>query len=129
MRITIGILSERSGVKVETVRYYERIGLIPVPMRTEGRHRLYGGDDVKRLVLIRRCRELGFSLDDICHLLQLAERGRSCGDVRQMALTHAARVRAKLEHLERMERLLLDTASRCEGGEAPECPILDALGG
>jgi MerR family regulatory protein len=56
MRITIGVLSERSGAKVETIRYYERIGLVPVPMRTEGRHRLYGADDIKRVIFIRRSR-------------------------------------------------------------------------
>ena len=127
MRITIGVLSERSGAKVETIRYYERIGLIPVPMRTEGRHRLYGGDDIKRVIFIRRSRGLGFSLDDIRNLLALAERGRSCGEVRQMTLAHAARIRDRIADLGRMERLLRDTASRCEGGQAPACPILDVL--
>jgi MerR family mercuric resistance operon transcriptional regulator len=127
MRITIGVLSERSGAKVETIRYYERIGLIPVPMRTEGRHRLYGADDIKRVIFIRRSRGLGFSLDDIRNLLALAERGRSCGEVRQMALAHGARIRDRIADLERMERLLRDTASRCEGGQAPACPILDVL--
>jgi MerR family transcriptional regulator, mercuric resistance operon regulatory protein len=128
MRITIGKLAERSEVKVETIRYYERIGLIPIPIRTEGRHRLCGGDDVKRVTFIRRSRELGFSLDDIRHLLALDGRGRGCGEVRQMTLAHAARLRDRIADLERMERLLRDTASRCKGGEAPECPILDVLG-
>jgi MerR family mercuric resistance operon transcriptional regulator len=127
MRITIGVLFERSGAKVETIRYYERIGLIPVPMRTEGRHRLYGADDIKRVIFIRRSRGLGFSLDDIRNLLALAERGRSCGEVRQMTLAHAARIRDRIVDLGRMERLLRDTASRCEGGQAPACPILDVL--
>jgi MerR family mercuric resistance operon transcriptional regulator len=128
MNLTIGRLSERCGVNVETIRYYERIGLIPAPARTRGRHRLYRGDDVKRLIFVRRSRELGFSLDDIRSLLELAERGNSCGQVRQMALAHAARIRDKLADLERIERLLLDTASRCEGGQAPECPLLGVLG-
>ena len=119
MMITIGILSERSGVKVETIRYYERIGLIPVPMRTEGRHRLYGGDDIKRVTFIRRSRELGFSLDDIRSLLALAERGRGCGEVRQMTLAHANRIRDRIADLERMERLLLDTAAQARAGRRP----------
>jgi len=128
MNITIGKLSERSGVKVETIRYYERIGLIPAPMRTEGRHRLYEGDDIKRLFLIRRSRELGFSLDDIRDLLRLAEHGSSCGEVWQITLAHAARIRERIADLERIERLLLAAAAQCEGGQAPECPILEVLG-
>lgn len=126
--LTIGPLSKRSGVNVETIRYYERIGLIPPAVRSEGRTRHYGDDDVKRLVFIRRSREIGFSLDDIRNLLKLAERGHSCGDVRQMALAHVERIRGKITDLERMEHLLLETASKCEGGTAPDCPILEAIG-
>lgn len=127
MNITIGVLSERSGVKVETIRYYERIGLIPGPERTQGKHRLYGVGDVKRLNFVRRSRELGFSLGEIRDLLQLAERGRTCGEVREMTLAHVGRIRQKIADLQRMQRLLRDTASKCQGGEAPECPILDVL--
>lgn len=129
MRLTIGPLSKRSGVNVETIRYYERIGLIPLPMRSERQTRHYDDDDVKRLVFIRRSREIGFSLDDIRNLLKLAERGQSCGDVQQMALAQAGHIREKITDLERMELLLLETASKCEGGKAHECPILDAIGG
>ena len=128
MNITIGILSERSGVNVETIRYYERIGLMPVPPRSEGRHRLYGGDDIKRAIFIRRSRELGFSLDEVRNLLALAEHGRSCGEVRHMTLAHAARIRDKIADLERIERLLRETAAQCDGGQAPECPVLEVLG-
>ena len=128
MKVTIGILSERSGVKVETIRYYERIGLMPVPVRTQGRHRLYGANDVKRVMFVRRSRELGFSLGEIRDLLRLAERGRTCGEVRQMTLAHVDRIRQKIVDLQRMQRLLRDTAPQCKGGEAPECPILDVLG-
>ena len=127
MWIAIGKLSERSGVKVETIRYYERIGLIPAPMRTAGRHRLYGADDVKRVMFVRRSRELGFSLGEIRDLLRLAERRRSCGEVRQMTLAHVDRIRQKIADLQRMQRLLRDTASQCQGSEAPECPILEVL--
>ena len=126
--ITIGRLSERSGVKVETIRYYERIGLMPAPMRTEGRRRLYGADDAQRLIFIRRSRELGFSLDDIRNLLALAGRGHGCGEVRQMTLAHAARIRDRIANLERMERLLRDTAAQCQGEQAPACPVLEVLG-
>jgi MerR family transcriptional regulator, mercuric resistance operon regulatory protein len=128
MWITIGKLSERSGVKVETIRYYERIGLIPLPVRTEGRHRLYRGEDIKRVMFIRRGRDLGFSLEDIRSLLALAGRGRGCGEVRQLTLAHAARIRERIADLARMEQLLRHTAAQCEGGQAPACPILDVLG-
>jgi MerR family transcriptional regulator, mercuric resistance operon regulatory protein len=128
MRITIGKLSERSGVKVETIRYYERTGLMPLPGRTQGRHRIYGRDDVQRLIFIRRSRELGFSRDDIRNLLALARCGHSCGEVRQMTLAHVARIRGRIADLERMERLLRDRAAQSQGGQAPQCPVLDVLG-
>ena len=128
MKVTIGILSQRSGVKVETIRYYERIGLMPVPVRTQGRHRLHGANDVKRVMFVRRSRELGFSLGEIRDLLRLAERGRTCGEIRQMTLAHVDRIGQKIADLQRMQRLLGETASQCQGGEAPECPILDVLG-
>jgi MerR family mercuric resistance operon transcriptional regulator len=124
----IGILSEKSGVKVETIRYYERIDLIPAPSRSPGGRRVYGEPDVKRLSFVRRGRELGFSLDDIRGMFRLADRGHSCGDVRELTLAHAARIRSKIDDLVRMERVLVDTAAKCEGGEAPECPVLDVLG-
>lgn len=125
---TIGTLSRLTGCNIETIRYYERIGLMPIPLRTQGRHRLYGASDIKRVMFVRRSRELGFSLGEIRDLLRLAERGRTCGEVRQITLAHVARIRQKIADLQRMQRLLRDTASRCQGGEAPECPILDVLG-
>tara|TARA_Y100000588_G_scaffold262467_1_gene277141 strand:- start:126 stop:515 length:390 start_codon:yes stop_codon:yes gene_type:complete len=125
---TIGHLAERSGVKIETIRYYERIDLIPPPPRSAGGRRVYGEDDIKRLRFVRRSRELGFSLDDIRTMFQLADRGHSCGEVRTLTLAHAARIREKIDDLRRMERLLTDTAARCEGGTAPACPVLDVLG-
>ena len=120
-------LAERSGVKIETIRYYERIDLIPPPPRSAGGRRIYGGDDVKRLRFVRRSRELGFSLDDIRTMFQLADRGHSCGEVRTLTLAHAARIREKIDDLRRMERLLTETAALCEGGTAPACPVLDVL--
>ncbi len=128
MSFTIGHLAERSGVKIETIRYYERIDLIPPPPRSAGGRRVYGEDDIKRLRFVRRSRELGFSLDDIRTMFQLADRGHSCGEVRTLTLAHAARIREKIDDLRRMERLLTDTAARCEGGTAPACPVLDVLG-
>lgn len=126
---SIGRLSERTGVKIETIRYYEKIGLLPSPPRTEGGRRLYAEAHLRRLVFIRRSRELGFTLDEIRNLLGLVESGHRCGDVQAAALAHLTNVRRKIVDLRRMERTLSETAARCEGGKAPDCPIIDVLSG
>lgn len=125
--VGIGELSRRSGVNIETIRYYEKIGILPPPPRTEGGHRLYGDDHLKRLMFIRRSRELGFTLDEIRNLLGLVEGGYTCGEVKNAALAHLNDIRRKIADLRRMERTLSETAARCEGGDAPECPIMEAL--
>jgi MerR family mercuric resistance operon transcriptional regulator len=129
LKLTIGALSEHTGVNIETIRYYERADLLPAPPRTQGGHRIYGSDALKRLVFIRRSRELGFTLDEIRNLLGLMSGGHTCREVRAVALAHLQHIRAKIADLRRMERTLAITAGRCEGGDAPECPILDALCG
>lgn len=123
----IGELSQRTGVNIETIRYYERAGLLPSPPRTEGGHRLYADAHRKRLAFIRRSRELGFTLDEIRNLLRLAQGGHACGEVQEAALAHLKDIRRKIADLRRMERTLADTAARCEGGTAPDCPIIDVL--
>ena len=124
----IGALSKRTGVNIETIRYYERIGVMPAPLRTEGGQRVYDDDHIKRLSFIRRCRALGFSLDDIRALLKLVDGGdHTCGEVHDMTVTHIADIRAKITDLKRMERVLKDMAARCAGGDVPDCPILEAL--
>jgi MerR family mercuric resistance operon transcriptional regulator len=127
--LTIGRLAEAAGVNPETVRYYERIGLMPAPSRTPGGHRAYEDAHIRRLAFIRRARELGFGIDDIRALLALAEPARgSCAEVREIAQAHLEGVRAKLADLGRLERVLAETVSRCSGDPAPCCPVLDALG-
>ena len=124
----IGALSKRTGVNIETIRYYERIGVMPAPLRTEGGQRVYDDDHIKRLSFIRRCRALGFSLDDIRALLKLVDGGdHTCGEVHDMTVTHIADIRAKITDLKRMEQVLKDMAARCAGGDVPDCPILEAL--
>jgi MerR family mercuric resistance operon transcriptional regulator len=124
----IGVLSSRSGVNVETIRYYERIGLLAKPPRTAGGYRLYQMADIERLAFIRRTRDLGFSLDDVRRLLDLADgRSRSCRRVRDIASTHLADVRSKLGDLHRMERVLADLVSACADGTLPACPLLESL--
>jgi MerR family mercuric resistance operon transcriptional regulator len=123
----IGELSQNTGVHIETVRYYEKIGLLPRPPRTGGGHRIYSHALLKRLVFIRRSRELGFTLDEIRNLLGMVEGGYACGEVQEAALAHLMTIRRKIADLRRMEWTLAETAARCEGGTAPECPIIDVL--
>jgi MerR family mercuric resistance operon transcriptional regulator len=127
-RVTRGKLSSLTGCNIETIRYYERVGIMPLPRRSEGGHRLYGSSDIKRLSFIRRCRELGFSLEKIRGLLELADGGgHSCGEVLDMTLAHMEDIRAKIADLRRMERILKEMAAKCDGADVPECPILEAL--
>lgn len=124
----IGTLSTHTGVNVDTIRYYERIGIMPAPPRSEGGQRIYDIEHLKRLAFIRRSRELGFSLDEIRELLRLVDGGDyTCGEVQEMTLAHIADIRRKIADLRRMERVLKDMAAKCDGGDVPECPILDAL--
>lgn len=126
--LTIGKLAATAGVNLETVRYYERIELMPMPARTSSGHRTYEEDHIRRLAFIRRARELGFSIEQIRALLALAEPSRaSCTEVREIAQTHLDEVRAKLADLARFESILAETIARCSGEPAPSCPVLDML--
>ena len=127
--LTIGRLAALSGVNLETVRYYERIGLMPAPGRSAGGHRVYDEPHSRRLSFIRRGRELGFGIEAIRALLALAEPGRrSCHDVRAVAGARLDEVRAKLADLARLEAILAQTVSACESHEsAPACPVLEML--
>ncbi len=125
----IGRMSERTGVHIETIRYYERIGLLPEPLRSEGRHRLYDDNHRQRLVFIRRSRELGFSLDQIRGLLGLSKGSKfTCSEVKALTEQHIADIRHKIRDLKRLARILSDLSARCRGGKLPTCPILDVLG-
>lgn len=124
---SIGVLATLTSLTVETIRYYERIGLLPPPPRTSSGRRLYGQGAVRVLVFIRRSRELGFSLDEIRSLLGLAGHKPSCRSVRDVAAPRLADIRAKLRDLRKMEQVLASTLERCTGEDVPECPILDVL--
>jgi MerR family mercuric resistance operon transcriptional regulator len=127
--IQIGELARRSGCHVETIRYYERIKLLPLPSRSAGRYPLYDLDDVRRLGFIRRARELGFTLEEARALLALSTHdGRTaCAEVRQLAAGHLEEVRAKIADLKAMETVLADAVRRCDAGELPGCPLIDSL--
>ncbi len=126
--LAIGTLARLTGCKVETIRYYERIGILPEPPRNSGGQRRYRAWHLKRLNFVRRARDLGFTLADVRGLLRLVdEQDHSCEEVRTMALGHLEAVRARLADLEAMETVLGEMVARCEGGKVPDCPIIDAL--
>ena len=126
--MTIGPLSKQTGCNIETIRYYERIGIMPPPPRTEGGHRLYREEHLKRLTFIRRSRELGFTLKDVRNLLSLVDGDDfTCDEVKTMTLEHAGDVRRKIADLRKMERVLKDMVSQCDRGDVPDCPVIDAL--
>lgn len=128
-RLTIGRLAALSGVNLETVRYYERIGLMPAPGRTQGGHRVYDDAHRRRLTFIRRGRELGFGIGEIRALLGLAEpQRRSCEEVQIIASAHLEDVRAKIADLARLEAILAETVEACGRRTAvTSCPVLNLL--
>ena len=127
--IRIGKLSQRTGCNIETIRYYGRIGLLPAPMRSGGRYRLYDAGDVGRLVFVRRARALGFTLDEVRALLALSTKDgeAACPEVRELAASHLRKMRAKIADLRAMEHVLADAVRCCDAGELPGCPLIDAL--
>jgi Hg(II)-responsive transcriptional regulator len=127
-RLTIGLLSKRTCVNTETIRYYERIGILSKPPRSSGGHRLYASDHQQRLVFIRRARELGFSLNEIRALLGLTGRV-TCAKVKSISEQHVDAIRKRIKDLERLERALSGMVKRCPGDEKPDCPILATLAG
>jgi MerR family mercuric resistance operon transcriptional regulator len=130
MTLTIGRLAAQAGVNLETVRYYERVGLMPAPDRTEGGHRSYRPEHRARLAFIRRARELGFSLEDVRALLRLAEPGQAaCAPAKAIASVHLQAVRAKLADLRRLEVVLDAVVGRCGDGDDPTCPVIEVLSG
>lgn len=121
-------LAKRTRCNLETIRYYEKIGLMPDPPRSGAGYRMYGEAHATRLRFILRSRELGFSIDDIQGLLALVDGGhQTCAEVKERTENHLAGVRAKIADLKRIEKALAVTAEKCSGKEIPECPIMDAL--
>jgi MerR family transcriptional regulator, mercuric resistance operon regulatory protein len=125
----IGMLAKRTGLTVEGIRFYEKAGILPAPARTTGGQRLYSLRELKRLNFIRRARDLGFTLDEVRALLRLVDEApvRPCAEARDLAAEHLGDVRAKIADLRRMERALSAIVARCAEGEAPECPLIEAL--
>lgn len=125
--MSIGKLSRTAGVKIETIRFYERLGLIPRPQRTKGGQRLYDASGVNALVFIRRSRELQFTLEGIRALRDSGGQNARCADVREIAGKHLDGLRVKIAELMRVERLLAGAVARCTGQPDSSCPVLDHL--
>ena len=130
--LRIGALARQTGTNAPTIRYYEEIGLLPSAGRQAGNQRVYGDADVKSLTFIRRCREFGFSIEQVRALLVLQQNSASsCTDARDLAATHLAAVRAKLAELKALERsiaaFVVSCNATCAGGPGPDCVILDDL--
>ncbi|GAA4216926.1 helix-turn-helix domain-containing protein [Sphingomonas endophytica] len=126
--LTIGDLGKATNTKVETVRYYERIGLLPKPVRSSGNYRTYGAAELGRLSFIRRARDLGFSLDQVRALLSLSDdRTCDCAGVDRIANEHLREVDRKLADLTALRRELKAVIESCDGGTVAECRIIEAL--
>lgn len=127
--LTIGQVAHRSGIGIETVRFYERKGLLAKPARTLSGYRQFDEEIIARLQFIQRAKELGFTLKEIGELLALrVEPGTSCAEVKQRAEAKIADIEAKIESLRRMKRALLNLTAQCVGrGPASRCPILETL--
>jgi Cu(I)-responsive transcriptional regulator len=128
MHYRIGDLARATDTKVETIRWYEKEGLLPRPSRTAGNYRAYGQGELARLSFIRRARDLGFPLDQVRALLDLAEnREGDCASVDVLAARHLAEIDRKLADLTALRRELSTLLSSCRGGKVANCRIIDAL--
>lgn len=123
----IGETALQSGVSVETIRYYEREGIIPAPGRTVSGRRVYSQEEVDRLSFIRKCRDLGFSIADICRLMALEDDPvGDCARIEEIGRQHLEDVRNKMARLQKMEQVLEQLLANCKAGEA-RCPMLESL--
>jgi len=123
---TIGMAARESGIAIETIRYYERTGVVAPPPRTDSGQRDYGPAEIARLTMIRRCRDLGFPLADVRALLTMAAEKTACAEVKALAEGHLAEIRQKQRDLAAIEAALSELLASCAGGSCA-CPALDTL--
>jgi Cu(I)-responsive transcriptional regulator len=126
--LAIGHLARLTGTKVETIRFYEKIGILPAPSRTSGNYRSYETIHLNRLSFIRRARDLGFSLDQIRELLALSDdRGRSCAAIDEIAKQHLIEIKRKIADLEALGKELDSMIAQCQCGTVAQCRIIEVL--
>ena len=126
----IGDVASKSGISAKMIRYYEQIGLIPPPGRTEAGYRVYSERDVHTLRFIRRARDLGFSVSQLEELLALwSDRNRASAEVKRIASEHIAELEQKIKELQQMREALVHLARNCHGDDRPDCPIIEDLAG
>lgn len=126
--LSIGELARVTQTRTETIRYYEKIGLLSAPARSSGNYRSYGEHDLARLSFVRRARDLGFSIDQVRALLDLADqRERDCCTVDSLTQEHLAMVERKIADLTALKRELTSLLTSCQGGKVADCRILEAL--
>jgi DNA-binding transcriptional MerR regulator len=130
MDVTIGELSRQTGVKVPTIRYYEQVGLLAAPLRTEGKQRRYGKPDITRLNFVRHCRDLGFDVADIRELLALsAQPEQPCANADKITARHLAAVDQRISQLKALRAELARMLDTCDGGCVADCRVLESLAG
>jgi len=127
-KFTIGRLAKRAGVGIDTVRFYERRGLLPQPQRTASGYRLYSEDTINRIRFVRKAKQLGFTLDEIENLLRLQDRGGQKSEVKAITTLKLEQIDAKITDLSRMRSVLETLARECSGkGSVSTCPIIEAI--
>jgi len=128
--MTISDIARQVGLTAKSIRYYEEIGLIPPPARTDAGYRVFSDTDLHRLRFIQRARGLGFSVEECRQLLSLYDDGsRASADVKRLALTRVDDIDRKIAALQDMRRILSDLAEKCHGDDRPDCPILADIAG
>jgi Cu(I)-responsive transcriptional regulator len=126
--LSIGEVARRTGVKVPTIRFYEQIGLLPSPPRTDGNRRQYGDEDVRRLAFVRHARELGFEVDDIRELLTLtAQPNRSCHEADSIAFRHLQEIERRIAKLDALRGELQRMVHECGHGRVCDCRVIQVL--
>ena len=124
----IGEMSRQTGVGIETIRYFEKIGMMPAPGRSEGGNRQYTNDHLQRLFFINRSRQIGFSQSEIKTLLSMVDaKDVTCAEVHSITVEHIRDIKQKIRDLRKLEKVLTQMANECSRGDIPECPIIETL--
>ena len=125
---TIGKVALETGLNIETIRYYEKLGIVPEPERTTGGNRIYSEELVMRLLFIKRSRALGFGLNEISELLDMVDGNRfTCGDIHTITVRHLRKIEEKMADLKRLHTALGTMAAECTKSDISDCPIIDRM--